>query len=85
MLDHRNGVRFTILRTGQVVDVAIETPSGCYPLDDSATDALKEVVLPPLPADFQRDTETVHARFIAEGEIRTMKAYLQQMKNAGFF
>jgi hypothetical protein len=85
LLDHRNGVRFTILRTGQVVDIAIETPSGCYPLDDSATDALKEVVLPPLPADFQRDTETVHARFIAEGEIRTMKGYLQQMKNAGFF
>lgn len=85
MLDHRNGVRFTILRTGQVVDVAIETPSGCYPLDDSATDALKEVVLPPLPADFQRDRETVHARFIAQGEIRTMKAFLQQMKNAGYF
>lgn len=85
MLDHKNAVRFTILRTGQVVDVAIETPSGCYPLDDSATDALKEVVLPPLPEDFQRDTETVHARFIAEGEIRTMKAFLQQMKNAGFF
>jgi hypothetical protein len=85
MLDHRNGVRFTILRTGQVVDVAIETPSRCYPLDDSATDALKEVVLPPLPADFQRDSETVHARFIAEGEIRTMKAFLRQMKDAGFF
>lgn len=84
-LDHRNGVRFTILRTGQVVDIAIETPSGCYPLDDSATDALKEVVLPPLPEDFQRDREIVHARFIAEGEIRTMKAYLQQLKNAGYF
>jgi len=85
MLDHRNGVRFTILRSGQVVDVAIETPSGCYPLDDSATDALREVVLPPLPTDFQRETETVRARFVAEGEIRTMKAFLQQMKNAGFF
>ncbi len=85
MLDHRNGVRFTILKTGQVVDVAIETPSGCYPLDDSATDALREVVLPPLPTDFQRDTETVHARFVAEGEIRTMKAFLYQMKNAGYF
>jgi hypothetical protein len=85
MLDHRNGVRFTILKTGQVVDVAVETPSGCYPLDDSATDALREVVLPPLPSDFQRDTETVHARFVAEGEIRTMHAFLQQMKNAGFF
>jgi hypothetical protein len=85
LLDHRNGVRFTILRTGKVVDVAIETPSGCIPLDDSATDALREVVLPPLPDDFQRDQEVVHARFIAEGEIRSMKAYLQQMKNAGFF
>jgi hypothetical protein len=85
MLDRRNGVRFTILKTGQIVDVAIETPSGCYPLDDSATDALKEVVLPPLPSDFQRDRETVHARFIAEGEIRAMKAFLQQMKDAGFF
>ena len=85
MLDHRNGVRFTILKTGQVVDVAIETPSGCYPLDDSATDALREVVLPPLPADFHRDSETVHARFVAEGEIRTMRASLQQMKSAGFF
>jgi hypothetical protein len=85
MLDHRNGVRFTILKTGQVVDVAIETPSGCYPLDDSATDALREVVLPPLPSDFQRETETVHARFVAEGEIRTMHAFLQQMKNAGYF
>lgn len=85
LLDHRNAVRFTILRTGQVVDVAIETPSGCYPLDDSATDALREVVLPPLPSDFQRDSETVHARFIADGEIRAMKPFLQQMKNAGFF
>jgi len=85
MLDHRNGVRFTILKTGQVIDVAIETPSGCYPLDDSAVDALKEVVLPPLPADFQRDSETVHARFVAEGEIRTMKAFLQQLKAAGYF
>ena len=85
MLDHRNGVRFTILRTGQVVDIAIETPSGCYPLDDSATDGLKEVVLPPLPSDFQRDSEIVHARFIAEGEIREMHSFLQQMKNAGYF
>ncbi len=85
ILDHHNGVRFTILRSGQVVDVAIETPSGCYPLDDSAVDALKEVVLPPLPSDFTRDSETVHARFIADGEIRVMKSYLQQMKNAGFF
>jgi hypothetical protein len=43
------------------------------------------VVLPPLPTDFLRDSETVHARFVAEGEIRTMHGFLQQMKNAGFF
>jgi TonB family protein len=85
LLDHRNAVRFTILKSGKVVDVAIETSSGCYPLDDSATDALKEVVLPPLPDDFQRDSETVHARFIAEGEIRGMGVFLQRMKDAGYF
>src|SRR4029453_15636290 len=31
-LEPANGVRFTILRSGRVVDVVIETPSGCYPL-----------------------------------------------------
>lgn len=85
LLDHRNRVRFTILKTGTVVDVAIETPSGCYPLDDSAADALREVVLPPLPDDFPHDREVVHAQFIAEGEIRGMGAYLQALKNAGIF
>jgi len=85
ILEHANGVRFTILRSGRVVDVVIETPSGCYPLDDSAADTLKAVILPPLPQDFQRDRETVHARFIAEGDIQTMKAYLQRLKDAGVF
>ncbi|HZN53785.1 MAG TPA: hypothetical protein VFB67_00555 [Candidatus Polarisedimenticolaceae bacterium] len=85
LLEHANGVRFTILRSGKVVDVAIETRSGCYPLDDSATDTLNAVILPPLPDDFQRDREVVHARFIAEGSIRTMKAYLQSLHDAGVF
>jgi hypothetical protein len=85
LLDHANGVRFTILRSGKVVEVAIETPSGCYPLDDSATDALKEVILPPLPEDFTRESETVHARFIANGEIRGMGVHLQRLKDAGYF
>lgn len=85
LLDHRNAVRFTILKSGQVVDVALEASSGCYPLDDSSTDALKEVVLPPLPDDFPRESETVHARFIADGDIRGMRTYLQYLKNAGVF
>jgi outer membrane biosynthesis protein TonB len=80
MLDHENRVRFTILRSGQVVDVGVETASGCFPLDASATDALKQVVLPPLPSDFTRESETVHARFIAEGQIQGMGTFLQQLR-----
>ena len=56
---------FTIQRNGEVTGIILEGPSGCYPLDDSALDALREVILPPLPKDFPRDQETVHARFIA--------------------
>jgi TonB family protein len=84
-LDHRNLVRFTITKDGQVVDVSIETGSGCYPLDDSAADALREVVLPPLPADFPRGQETVRATFIAEGEIKQMRRSLQYLKDRGYF
>jgi hypothetical protein len=80
LLAHQNRIRFTILRSGQIVDVAVETQSGCYPLDDSATNALKAVVLPPLPEDFTRESETIHATFKAEGEIRGMGSYLQQMR-----
>ncbi|HEX6851589.1 MAG TPA: energy transducer TonB [Candidatus Polarisedimenticolaceae bacterium] len=84
-LDHRNVVRFTITKDGQVVGVSIETESGCYPLDDSAADALREVVLPPLPADFPRGQETVRAMFIAEGEIKQMRRSLQYLKDRGYF
>lgn len=84
-LDHRNLVRFTITKDGQVVNVAIETASGCYPLDDSAADALREVVLPPLPEDFPRGQETVRATFIAEGEIKQMRRSLQYLKDRGYF
>ncbi len=74
MLDHQNQIVFTIERSGLVTGVAIETPSGSIPLDDSATDALREVVLPPLPQDFPQATETVHARFIATGDIRNIRS-----------
>src|SRR5262249_10396877 len=84
-LDHKSGVHFTILRSGQVVDIGVESASGCRPLDDSATEALQEVVLPPLPDDFKRESETVHARFIAEGPIQGMRQKLQQLHDAGWF
>ena len=85
VLDHQNRITFTIEGNGQVTGIAIETPSGCYPLDDSAVDALTEVILPPLPSDFPRSRETVHARFIADGDVRTMRRYLEYLKNAGYF
>lgn len=84
-LDHSARIRFTIERSGQVTGVAIETPSGAFPLDDSAADALREVVLPPLPSDFRRDRETVRALFIAQGEIRTMRPHLEWLKARGYF
>lgn len=84
-LDHNSRIRFTIQKSGQVVGIALETPSGCYPLDDSALDALREVVLPPLPADFPRGEETIHARFIADGDIRAMRSNLDWLKANGFF
>lgn len=86
VLNHQNRVTFTIEGNGQVTGIAIETPSGCYPLDDSAVDALTEVILPPLPSDFPRSRETVHARFIADSpDVRTMRGYLKYLKDAGYF
>jgi TonB family protein len=84
-LRHSNRITFTIQKNGQVTAIALETPSGCYPLDDSALDALREVIIPPLPRDFPRDQETVHARFIAEGNVRTMRSTLAYLKRMGYF
>lgn len=85
MLDDSVKITFTISRSGQVVDIVVDRPSACFPLDDSAREALQEVVLPPLPADFQLDSETVHARFVAEGPIRGMRQQLQYLHDVGWF
>jgi hypothetical protein len=85
LLEHTSRVRFTIQRDGDLTGIAVEVPSGCPPLDVSAADALDEVVLPPLPSDFPRNQETVHVRFIAHGDISTMRRYLEQMKALHLF
>lgn len=85
MLDHWSGVRFVIQRSGEVTGIVVEAPSGCLPLDDSAADALAEVILPPLPADFPRDREVVHARFIAIAPIMKLRPGLRRMKMLGYF
>ncbi len=85
LLDHQSIVRFVIDRSGGVSGVVVETPSGCYPLDDSAADALRSVILPPLPADFPRDRENVRAIFLANGEIRFLRPSLEILKSRGYF
>ncbi|HXV77079.1 MAG TPA: hypothetical protein VD788_12250 [Candidatus Polarisedimenticolaceae bacterium] len=84
-LRHANQIRFVIERSGQVSEILIEGPSGCVPLDDSATQALSEVILPPLPDAFPKEREVVHARFIAIGDIRMMKPVLTRMKALNYF
>jgi hypothetical protein len=73
MLDHQNQIRFVIGRNGQIVRVDLINESGCEPLDGSAIDALREVVLPPLPEDFPRSEEGVLVTFIATGDIHGMR------------
>ena len=86
VLAHEVGVRFVIERNGSVSGIVIEAPSaGCWPLDNSATQALDEVILPPLPPDFPRDREVVHARFIARGDVREMRPALRYLKSLGLF
>lgn len=85
MLQHWNQILFVIERTGEVSQILIETPSGCVPLDSSATQALEEVILPPLPEAFPKEREIVHARFIASGEIRFMRPGLTRMKALNYF
>lgn len=85
MLEHHVLIRWTIHRNGRISDIAIVTASGCIPLDDSAVNAMEEVVIQPLPSDFPRDRETVHGRFIAVGDIRDIKRTLDLYKRAGWF
>jgi hypothetical protein len=85
LLRHRSEVRFVIERNGQVTGIMVETPSGCPPLDGSAADALAEVILPPLPTDFPKDREVVHAAFIAIAEVMALRPGLRAMKQRGLF
>jgi outer membrane biosynthesis protein TonB len=84
-LNHENRIRFVIERSGQVTGIVVEADSGCEPLDASATQALAEVILPPLPDDFPKQREVVHARFLAEGSIRDMRPSLTRLKHYGLF
>lgn len=84
-LDHVNAVQFTIESNGEISSIVLETESGSVPFDLSAVEGLDEALLPPLPDDFPRDSETVHANFIGHGPIASMRRGLQSYKNRGWF
>lgn len=84
-LDHINGVKFTIERNGEISSIVLEMESGAVPFDLSSVEGLDEAVLPPLPDDFPRDTETVHAHFIGQGPIAQMRRALLEYKRRGWF
>lgn len=84
-IEHQTQVRFVIEKNGQVTGIVLERPAGCEPLDESALDALAEVILPPLPHDFPREREVVHGRFSATGYIANMRTSLSILKAQGQF
>ena len=84
-LNHENRIRFVIESSGRVSGIVVENGSGCDPLDVSATQALAEVILPPLPEGFPKQREVVRARFLAEGSIQEMRPGLTRLKQYGLF
>jgi hypothetical protein len=84
-LDHVNAVQFTIESNGEISSIVLEAESGSVPFDLSAVEGLDEALLPPLPDDFPRDRETVHANFIGNGPIASMRRGLRAYKSRGWF
>jgi len=84
-LDHQAGVRFVIERRGDVTSLRLVAGSGVGALDNSAMDALAEVILPPLPAEFPRDQEAIRATFLMKGDILMLRPYFSAYKRAGVF
>jgi len=85
LLNHKARIHFVIESDGDVTGISINVGSGCGPLDESAIDALSEVILPPLPADFPRNYEEVNATFVATGEIMSMRQMFRYLRQIGYF
>jgi outer membrane biosynthesis protein TonB len=79
-------IRFVIERSGAVSTIEVLEPSVMTPLDESAKGALKEVILPRLPADFKKDHEAVTGRFIMDvDDVGDFKQGLAWGKRQGEF
>ncbi len=50
-------ISFTVLRSGEIVDLRLETSSGLEPLDDVTRNTMLEAVLQPLPPDYPGERE----------------------------
>ncbi len=85
LMEHWNRLEFTIVRDGGVARVRLLRESELDPHDDATVRTLEGVVLPPLPEAFPRDEETVKARFLIYGDIRSMRRSLEYMRRRGYF
>lgn len=56
-------LKFTIHRDGSIRDVIVEKSSGFGVLDRASRGALEDARLLPLPADYKKDTLTIHLTF----------------------
>ena len=83
-VDDRTRIDFTIQADGDITDIFVITPSGCQPLDLSATDGLEEVLLPPLPADFPRESEEVKATFIMQVPVFELRRIFRILRQIGY-
>jgi len=79
-------LQFTIERSGNISRAVVLTPSAIVPLDDSARDALREVILPRLPDNFPYERENVTGTFRMDvNYVRGWCADLSAMKSRRLF
>ena len=84
-LNHQNRVVFTIERNGQVTGVAVETPAGCMPLDQSGGGCPQRGGVAPATRCLPPGQRDRSGSLLDEGGIRGMRRGLQRLKNAGYF
>jgi hypothetical protein len=85
--EQRVRARFVIERSGEIVDISIEGPSGVIPLDAAVQDSLEEAILPRLPGGFPRDREVVHIEgyFPHGAQILQLRPAYRRWKAMGLF
>jgi TonB family protein len=79
-------IRFTIERNGNVSAVELLSSSGVESLDRAASDAVREVILPPLPVNFPHPRERVTGTFrVNVSDVREWRPSMNYLKRRGYF